>query len=354
MNKIAPANDERSFKRTVGVDIGGANLKYVSYEDTEALASNFPMWRQADQLSDAMVKDVQQFGHVDSLAVTMTGELADCFVDRQQGVEHIVDHVLAMAQRLSISHVCFYGVDGKFHDAAWAVANADVIAAANWHALANYIGQTIRSDALLIDIGSTTTDLIPISAGQVATEAQTDHDRLVEGSLVYVGRRRTPVCGLVDHLAFRGTEATVMNEFFATIDDALIVLGRTEPLENDCDSADGKPRTIAFAANRLARMIGLDRRTVSEQDAQDLATQVVDAANKRIVDGITRLGLDIGTMDIVLSGHGPNLLNKNAFDLPGKPSRTMMEDIIGEAVCRAAPAFAVAALLAAQTQQNST
>ena len=66
-----------------------------------------------------------------------------------------------------------------------------------------------------------------LSAGFVATAAMTDHDRLLEGSLIYVGCRRTPVCALVDRLEFRGSASRVMNELFATIDDARLVLGAT-------------------------------------------------------------------------------------------------------------------------------
>ena len=221
-------------KLVIGVDIGGANLKYAS---ACGMASSraFAMWREPENLATALAEDLQsnfcnQQHAIETLAVTMTGELADCFIDREVGVQHIVEQTCHAAAQLGLDHVQFYGVDGLFHNARAAGEKPDLIAAANWHALANFIGREVAADALLIDIGSTTTDIIPITQQQVATTALTDHDRLCEHSLVYVGCKRTPVCSLVDTLEYRGVVTPVMNEQFATIDDALLLLGLTTPI----------------------------------------------------------------------------------------------------------------------------
>ncbi len=267
----------RAAKHIVGVDIGGANLKYAA-TNRVAVSRAFPLWRQPKQLVDALAEDLGRMNKIDALAVTMTGELADCFVDRAIGVDHIVSHTCQAAAQLGVDQVGFYGIDGRFRDADQARHHVDLVAAANWHALASFVAGEIMSDGTLIDIGSTTTDIIPIADRRVATAATSDYDRLAEGSLVYVGCRRTPVCALVDRLRFRDREVSVMNEVFATIDDARIVLGTVPEDAEDNDTADGMPRTREFAANRLSRMIGLDRRTVSAVDARELARDVVLSA----------------------------------------------------------------------------
>ena len=126
--------------RTVGVDIGGANLKYATAAeepgDARSYSRYFPMWRLADQLADAIADDLRGFGDIDALAVTMTGELADCFVDRKAGVDHIVTHAVAAATRVGIDDVLFYGVDGAFQFESEARQQTDNMAASNWHALA--------------------------------------------------------------------------------------------------------------------------------------------------------------------------------------------------------------------------
>ncbi|MDA7906924.1 tetrahydromethanopterin-linked C1 transfer pathway [bacterium] len=324
----------------LGIDIGGANLKYASSCGTAA-ARDFAMWLTPERLSQTLIEDLQnnfcKRGITPTeLAVTMTGELADCFLDRGIGVDHIAQQTCQAAESLSINTVSFYGVDGCFHRPGETRDNPDLIAAANWHALANFIGREIASDALLIDIGSTTTDIIPIRGQKVATNALTDYDRLCESTLVYIGCRRTPVCSLVSALVFQGISTPVMNEIFATIDDALLVLGHTAEDVNDSGTADGKPRTRPLAANRLARMIGLDRRTISINDATALAHQILSAAMQQIGKAIDRLEHH----DIwVLSGHGELLIA-----IPEGQTTLRLADHLGAEVARCAPAYAVAKL----------
>ncbi|MGI9471934.1 MAG: hydantoinase/oxoprolinase family protein [Rubripirellula sp.] len=334
--------------RIVGVDVGGANLKYAALTG-QSVSRSFPMWRQPESLAETVVDDLRsnfEGGRaIKHLAVTMTGELADCFVDRAEGVSQIVSHLVQAASALAIEDVQFYGVDGGFHDASWAATHVDVIAAANWHALASWVGRSVAADATLIDIGSTTTDIVPIADGRVATQSQTDFDRLREGSLVYVGCRRTPVCALVDSLLLRGDEVPVMNELFATIDDAMILVNATGEDRDDCDSADGKPRTLDHAAARMARMLGLDRRSISTADAKVLAEQIVTSAIRRVGEGLSQIGFG---PTVVISGHGSQLI-----DLPSGLSVIRLADTLGADTARSAPALAVATLRRLQLDQEA-
>ena len=323
--------------RIVGVDIGGANLKYASASG-RAKSQFFPMWKQSESLAHSLCDDLNSLGEIDALAVTMTGELADCFLNRDQGVRHIVQHTIQAANQCRIGCVRFYGVDGRFYDSQ--KIRVDLYAASNWHALAQLTAQQISSDCLLVDIGSTTTDIVPIQDHQVATEAKTDFDRLCEGSLVYVGCRRTPVCALIDELTFRGQRCAVMNEFFATMDDARLILGFQDEKPDDTDSADGKPRTILFARNRLARMIGRDQTTMTEDESVSAARQVHRCAQKLVSGAIRSIAGDYSGQ-IVCSGHGADLL-----DLPSNNSCLNLADELGEEISRCAPAYAVARLLA--------
>ncbi len=343
-----------SSNEIVGIDIGGANLKYASSQGV-AYSRRFEMWRRSDSLADTVAQDLcKWFGPRRTLAITMTGELADCFVDRGEGVEHIVRHVSDAATRVESTDVHYYGVDGQFHSAAAARQEVDLIAAANWHALASFVGREIAGDAILVDIGSTTTDIIPIQDRRVATDAQTDHDRMREGTLVYVGCRRTPVASLVDQLRYQGSDTAVMNESFATIDDARVVLGLQEERADDRETADGQPRTREMAANRLARMIGLDRRSVSVEDAKEMAVCVLQAAKGRIRDSLDRWATEDSLL--VLSGHGEDLIDlpscgarsQIAEDQVAEKQRDMvvrLADRLGPEISRCAPSYAVAQLL---------
>ena len=326
----------------MGADIGGANLKYASV-DRAAHGRTFPLWLRPKELAQAITQDLRSFLPIGQLAVTMTGELADCFPNRHIGVQHIVRHCMQAAKDLAIERVVFYGLDGNFHRADQvldpSLGETDLLAAANWHALANYVGKHVARGGLLIDVGSTTTDIVPIDGGCVAIESRTDFQRLGCGSLVYIGCRRTPVCALVDQLVFNGQSTPVMNEVFATMDDVRLLLGLQSESTDDTDTADGKGRTSEFAAGRLARMVGLDCRQVSLKQAEKLARQVHDSACRRIGKAID-LTTPVERQCVILSGHGDDLV-----PIPKHTKTLRLKEILGDEVARCAPAFAVAQLL---------
>ncbi|KAA5544309.1 tetrahydromethanopterin-linked C1 transfer pathway [Roseiconus nitratireducens] len=323
--------------RVIGIDIGGANLKYAD-TDGHAFAVQFPLWKCAARLSDRLVKDLTGLARPDAVAVTMTGELADCFLDRAEGVIHIVRHATRAITKLGGCTPRFYGVDGSFHDAAEADQRVDLLAASNWHALGLFVARFVTPRGTLVDIGSTTTDLIPVVDRSVGTTSRTDHDRLREGSLVYVGAGRTPVCSLVDQLSLDGARIGIMREVFATMDDCRLLLGH-EPVDgSDGQTADGKPRDVFHAANRLARMVGLDHRSLTIDQASGLARQVHARARRLIADGFDRVHQG---GDVVVSGYAADL----AEDLGQGSARISLDVQLGRTLSRSAPAYAVARLL---------
>jgi probable H4MPT-linked C1 transfer pathway protein len=120
--------------------------------------------------------------------------------------------------------------------------------------------------ALLVDIGSTTTDIIPLVGGQVAARAATDAGRLATGELVYQGVVRTPVCGLAQHIEFAGEPVNVMNEWFATTADVYRLTGELAPQYDQYPAADNGAKTQAASRTRMARMIGRDAREASAME----------------------------------------------------------------------------------------
>ena len=82
----------------------------------------------------------------------MSGELADCFESKMEGISFIVNAV-----KNAFHSARFYGTDGQFHDNA-----VPQLAAANWLASADYL-RAEYPDAVLLDIGSTTADIIPLA-----------------------------------------------------------------------------------------------------------------------------------------------------------------------------------------------
>ncbi len=196
----------------------------------------------------------------------MTAELCDCYATKTVGVNTILDAVIAALPRSSI---VVWGVDGEFHSVAEVRHTPQLAAAANWMALATLAARLVPdSRGILIDIGTTTTDLIPLDRGRVAARGRSDTERLQTGELVYAGIRRTPLCALATELPLRGVPTGLAAEIFASTLDVYLLLGDIAPNPSDLSTADGRPATIAAARDRLARMVCADRDGISDEDAR--------------------------------------------------------------------------------------
>jgi probable H4MPT-linked C1 transfer pathway protein len=327
----------------LGLDIGGANLKAAT-PDRRARSVPFPLWKQPDALPQALAALVAQFPDATELAVTMTGELCDCFETKREGVAAIINAVrFASAAR----RVRVWSTDGTFLDSEQAKANHLKVAAANWHALATFAGRFAPTGgALILDIGSTTSDLIPLSEGLPHTYGTTDEDRLAHRELVYVGVRRTPVCAVFTD--------RVCAELFATTQDVYVVLGLLPEEPDNRDTADGRPLTFENSLARLARMLGGDRETQPEASLVRFAIEVNAAIVGKLVKSVrvpfeNPDGSEPDWQRVIVSGSGeflarrviekalPERLQANVLSLNAE---------LGPEVSACAPAYAVAVLAA--------
>ena len=243
--------------RVIGWDLGGANIKLASIEDgriASVAQIPCPIIPERRKFDAAVEAALPLIAPPASHAVTMTGELSDVFGDRAQGVAYLVDLMVrtAGAQPLSI----YAGGAGFLapHDAKRLMLD---VASANWHATASLVARH-HADGLLVDVGTTTTDLIPIKAGKVAARGATDAERLTEGELLYTGVVRTPVMAAAHSAPFRGRVQRIAAECFATTADVWRLAG---DLPDDADpypAADQRGKTKEESAARLARMLGRD------------------------------------------------------------------------------------------------
>lgn len=184
----------------------------------------------------------------------MTGELADVFPDRRQGVSAIAATVRS---RLDAPVRIFAGPDRWADPDDLHEEDLDRIASANWLASGLFAAQRCGA-GLLIDVGSTTTDLIAFANGEVRTRGYTDHERMRYDELLYLGILRTPVMAIADRVPFEGQWVPLMNEHFATSADVYRVTGELPEPADHYPSADGGDKTRADSARRLARMVGRD------------------------------------------------------------------------------------------------
>src|SRR5438105_7905499 len=159
------------MKPVLGLDIGGANLKAAHSAGIVALQP-FELWKDPGGLAQALRDLLAALPRADALAVTMTGELCDCFETKRQGVNAILDAVEAAA---GPGVIRVWRTDGRLVDVATARRTPLQTAAANWLALATYAGRFAPDGpALVIDIGSTTADILPLVARRPAPRRRAD------------------------------------------------------------------------------------------------------------------------------------------------------------------------------------
>lgn len=357
----------------VGLDIGGANLK-AAHSSGWSNSCIFPMWKQWQTLAVSVAKLLDECPAFSGVAVTMTGELADCFATRAEGVAVILEQLTSV---LPASLVRVYSVEGKWLSVSQAARDPWKVAASNWHGLARYVTRIVgKKSCLLIDVGSTTTDIIPIHDEKILIEDRTDSQRLQSGALVYTGVERSNIAGIVRELTLFNSVCPVMNEQFATTRDVYLWLRETEDDPTNCETADNQPATRKAARYRLARLVGEDGSTLTDSDIDVIATQVFHAQTLMVAKGVERVlkmaaathakcnkktatrskeltsQQSLSSTCVVLSGHGDFLIEAAVGSLGGAGEYFRLKSSIGETLSRCAPAYAIAVLASEELETH--
>jgi probable H4MPT-linked C1 transfer pathway protein len=198
-----------------------------------------------------------------------------------------------------------------------------------------------------VDIGSTTTDITAIKAGKVLAEGRTDPARLGRGELLYSGALRTPICAIVPRVPLWGGWCPVAAELFATAQDVHLLLGHLPPETCTSPSADGRPVTPEFAAERLARVVCADVELLSQAEIRAMARYIAQEQVSQIAGAIAQVISKTGVDGPVLAvGVGAGLAEAAAVRLGLDSLRPAT--LAGGAASLAAPAVAVALLLQEQ------
>ncbi len=342
------------MQNIIGWDVGGAHLKAARVENgivTQAVQIACPLWLGMGELDRAFTDAEAAIGRAPLNAITMTGELCDAFATREEGV---VGLAAIMVRLLSPGRAVFYAGHSGFAGDTEAADLAIEIASANWHASAMLTGIRARA-ALFVDMGSTTTDIIPVADGRPASLGYTDAARLAHGELVYSGLARSFLMSGPKLVPFAGRWTPLMNEWFATMADVRRILGQLPEGADVMAAADGREKTKAASRARLARMIGRDSGEADDAAWDRLARFFAEAQLRDIMDAtalVLSRGLLPASAPVVGAGAGRGVIR----ELAERIDRTFiaLDDLI-EAVpearskaCDCAPASAVALLAAAQ------
>ncbi|WP_020468395.1 hydantoinase/oxoprolinase family protein [Zavarzinella formosa] len=318
----------------IGLDIGGANLKLATASGI-AQSRRFELWKHPARLAAELTDFLKDIPPDLPVGVTMTGELCDCFRTKREGVRHIVQ---AVEEALAGRDIAYWSTEGTFLSAAETCEQPLKVAAANWHAQATFVGRFAPMGfAIMIDTGSTTTDVIPLFDGKPKPMRETDVGRLRSGELLYFGVRRTPLCAIVqDGCA----------EFFATIQDVHVLLGNLPEEPDNLATADGRSMTKEFAWERIARMIGGDRDTLTNDEVIEYANKAISAQGKLLMGSVQWIEEDASRpLDrVILSGSGEWMPADVFRTYRPKLSQIRLSEKLGSEISEAACAYSVAVL----------
>lgn len=328
----------------IGLDIGGVNTKAVwrDGDSVRTVLRPHDVVREREALT-TVVRDVvvALAGEpADLVALTMTAELSDEFRTRREGVGFVLDAVEAAVP----GRVLAFTTAGELVSLAEARARPLDVAAANWVASALAVG-ALHADALMLDVGSTTADVIPIAAGRVAAAGRNDLDRLLAGELVYTGALRTNLAAIAPRVPIRGRWCPVASELFAISADVHLILGHLAPEAYTCPTPDGRAASVDYARERVARLVCADVEQLEPGEVERIAAYLHAEQVRQIEVAARQVGTRFaGAPPVVTLGVGA-FLARAAAERLGRP---VVEMPWSAAQRDAAPAAALAELAAAR------
>ncbi len=352
--------------KVVGWDIGGANIKAVFIEvlgghiTTRRVDVKYlPLWRVGQQSLPAALKEI--YGHVaesdvvDGVGVTVTAELSDVFKSKREGVKYVlrcVETVSGQVEPLVVDYT------GGLLSVEEALKNHLRVSGANWAATATVLAKRFK-ECILIDVGSSTTDIIPILNHKVAAEGLTDVRRLATGELVYTGVLRSSIPSITHTIPVKGEATGVSSELFALSADVHLLLRNISGSEYTTETADSRGRSRKACLSRLARVVCADPDMIGEPEIIRMASYIYGKQVEKIGGGLekvlNRLALkDVGRLPVVTTGLGGRFLGREAASKLGFRRFLDLGEILPMKDSQVAAAFSTALLIASAKGEEVT
>lgn len=329
--------------RVLGLDIGGAHVKSALYVKGSGRAlpkrkiSPLEIYKNPERLTPVL-RRLRKQERPGAVALTMTGELVDIFSSRRQGVRWIIDVVEEAMRPLEVKVM---DVCGELVSAAKARREWEKIASANWAATAQWIARNLDS-CVVVDIGSTTVDILPVTKRRPAVHGENDLERLKSGELLYTGYLRTNAAFVLPEIDIEGKKVGVCPEHFAIMGDVHLLLGDIKPEDYTAPAPDGRGKTKKAAARRLARIVLSDVETLGMEGVESIASQIKMAQTRKIAAAVKKVVVENRLAEAPIALIGPGRIYRN--DLEKKVGSVFLDRAGDSPVERIDPAACAAAL----------
>ena len=331
--------------RVLGLDVGGANIKALLLEvlegkirKLETLRFYWPLWKLGKNSVVEGIKRVkQQLGDTEGIVLTTTAEVCDIFESKREGIKEVISSVKEVYPETKIRTVT---VNGKLVDENHASNKPLEIASANWYAT-GYLASKFFENCLVIDIGSTTTSIIPVIDGKVQAVGKTDVEKLSVGELVYTGLLRTNISFIAQRVPIRGYWTSVSPELFALTADVYLVLNQIKEEEYTTETADNRGRSRSECLARLARVVCADSNMLSEDELELLARFIRFKQINMIAEALwqvcSRFPSKFKQLRAIVTGIGKDILARRACEIIGIKEIFDLDSLVGYPVSPVAP-----------------
>ncbi len=346
----------------IGLDIGGVNTKAAflntqkgTVKTLETVIEYFPIWKRGKerlpQVLERLRKLLVDSAVLDGVGATMTAELSDVYWSKKEGVSHILDCVTRVFADVP---TFVLNVDAKLVSVRDARKKPLKVAAANWAATGWMVSQIVEN-CLVVDVGSTTTSIIPVVNGKIAAKGRTDLEKLLNGELVYTGALRTNVAAIVDYIPIRGGKARVSSELFAQSGDIHLLLNHIKEEDYTVETADGRKRTKKEAMARLARVVCADVDMLNEQEIVDMARFIYERQVEQIAEGLRQVHERMNQrveddVPVVVTGFGRSFLAKKAAEKAGSNKVIDLDELLGVNAAFVSPSVGIALMVASRLE----
>jgi len=351
----------------LGLDIGGANTKAAFLKTQDGMVKEyrtsveyFPIWKmgreQLPRVLEKLRKRLVDSTSLNGVGVTMTAELSDAYWTKKEGVNHILD---CAARVFNDVPIFVLSVEAKLLSVGDARREPLKVASANWAATGWMVSQVIKN-CLVVDVGSTTTSIIPVINGKIAAEGRTDMEKLRNGELVYSGSLRTNVATIVNGIPVRGRIAQVSSELFAQSGDVHLLLDNIREEEYTVETCDGRGKTKTEAMARLARVVCADIEMLTEQEIMYMAQFVYRRQLEQIAGGLQQVYEQIKSLllqekiPVVVTGLGRDFLARKAAEKAGFKKIIDLSKKIGVEASVVSPAVGMALMVTSNLEGKPT
>lgn len=359
--------------RTLGIDIGNAKIKYVALEFQDGRPS--ARWAAYPLPYTSALMPDRSTDFEAGLMTTSAAFMAELGweVDSLDRVAILTSHFYSypsfrlalhhtahMAQALWGEAATLLGADGRLYspEDALALSGREVLrfAATKFWGSAFLASRLIRH-GLSVDVGTTSTDTIAISEGQIEPGSQADPDgfnlaRLESQRLMWYGMTATPLDYAARHASADG-HAYYLYPRMGSTASLTRILDLVPAGLASRHAYGGHFPTRDEAYWELAQAFGLDRELLTDEVLTELAANLYRQLIARLAEGIARVvaraGLgDPSGLQAAVMGLGKDALAKPALAACGITRIVDLEAALGPELAAASTAYG-AALKALET-----